>query len=75
MYLKQPSPSQIQAIGSSSLQRGDDVTTVREQLAAKAPGQKVDKPATPTHCQQVLRGNCGVKFRHEDSRSGIFYTW
>lgn len=39
MYLKQPSPSQIQAIGSSSLQRGDDVTTAREQHAAKAPGK------------------------------------
>ena len=39
MYLKQPSPSQIQAIGSSSLQRGDDVATAREQLAAKASGK------------------------------------
>lgn len=39
MYLKQPSPSQIQAIGSSSLQRGDDVTTACEQLPAKAPGK------------------------------------
>ena len=39
MYLKKPSPSQIQAIGSSSLRREDDVTTAREQVAAKAPGK------------------------------------
>ena len=41
MYLKKPSPSQLQAIGSNSLIRKESASTARGQVVAKVPGKCV----------------------------------
>ena len=41
MYLKKPSPSQLQAIGSNSLPRKEGSSTASVQTAAKVPGKAV----------------------------------
>ena len=41
MYLKKPSPSQLQAIGSKSLPRKEGSSTASVQTAAKVPGKAV----------------------------------
>lgn len=41
MYLKKPSPSQLQAIGSNSLIRKESASTARGQVVAKVPETKI----------------------------------